>query len=128
MKTSFFGLIFFLCLPLWCSGMCLDKANRLMLEEGRPKFQKIDNIIGIAEEAAKTIMEHYSRREFEVYQKGDKTLLTDADLASNQIIIRRLEETFPWNSYSLRGVRLRPFGGEAAMEKIFSHRPLGWNE
>lgn len=52
---------------------------------------QIDDIVTIAKEAGDVIMEIY-QRDFEVEYKDDKSPLTEADLASNEVIIKALEK------------------------------------
>ncbi|GAB4174065.1 MAG: 3'(2'),5'-bisphosphate nucleotidase CysQ [Wenzhouxiangellaceae bacterium] len=52
-------------------------------------------LIGIAREAAARILEVYQRDDFEVEHKGDSSPLTEADLASHELIIRGLRELTP---------------------------------
>ena len=52
---------------------------------------KLNDIEAIALEAGNTIMEIYSR-DFSIEYKDDKSPLTEADLASNEVIIKALEK------------------------------------
>ena len=54
----------------------------------------LDKIINISNEASKKIMEIYNSN-FSFTSKDDKSPLTMADTASNEIIISRLKENFP---------------------------------
>ena len=51
----------------------------------------IDDIVTIAKEAGDVIMEIY-QRDFTIEYKDDKSPLTEADLASNEVIIKSLEK------------------------------------
>ena len=50
----------------------------------------IEDIVGIARDAGNVIMEIY-QRDFTIEYKDDKSPLTEADLASNEVIIKALE-------------------------------------
>lgn len=52
---------------------------------------QIDDIIAIAKDAGNVIMEIY-QRDFNIEYKDDKSPLTEADLASNEIIVKALEK------------------------------------
>ncbi len=52
---------------------------------------ELNNIEAIALEAGNTIMEIYNR-DFSIEYKDDKSPLTEADLASNEVIIKALEQ------------------------------------
>ncbi|HAE35918.1 MAG TPA: 3'(2'),5'-bisphosphate nucleotidase CysQ [Chitinophagales bacterium] len=56
---------------------------------------QLQEIIDIAEEAGKAIMEIYSTDDFAVVDKSDNSPLTKADKASNEVIIRRLQSSYP---------------------------------
>jgi len=53
-----------------------------------------DDVIKLARLAGQKIMEIYER-DFSVYEKGDKSPLTEADLISHQTIVNRLAEITP---------------------------------
>jgi len=55
-------------------------------------YQKLDEILSIVLEAGKAIMHIYQSDTITVNEKKDSSPLTDADLASNQIITNRLSE------------------------------------
>lgn len=55
---------------------------------------EIQEIVSIAKEAGKKVMEIYSQ-DFSVETKGDNSPLTQADKAANEIIISSLEKLFP---------------------------------
>jgi len=52
---------------------------------------QIEDIVAIAKEAGDVIMEIY-QRDFNIEYKDDKSPLTEADLASNEVIIQALEK------------------------------------
>ena len=54
----------------------------------------LDHIVSIAQEAGSAIMEIYDR-DFEIEYKDDSSPLTEADIRSNEIICRRLKESYP---------------------------------
>jgi len=54
----------------------------------------LDHIVSIAQEAGRAIMEIYDR-DFEIEYKDDSSPLTEADIRSNEIICRRLKESYP---------------------------------
>lgn len=49
-------------------------------------------------EAGKVIMGYYQQSDLTISQKGDDSLVTEADLASEKLIIKQLEEYFPGDS------------------------------
>jgi len=54
----------------------------------------LEKIVAITENAGKEIMKIY-RRDFSIEYKNDKSPLTEADLKSNDIICKALEELYP---------------------------------
>lgn len=56
---------------------------------------ELDIAIGAAREAAATVLDFYERAGVKTYVKGDGSPVTDADLASDNIIRRWLGEHFP---------------------------------
>ena len=54
-------------------------------------FNLLD-VVSIAEEASKLIMNFYQSGDFEVKIKSDKSPVTEADLQSSSLIVKRLEE------------------------------------
>lgn len=54
----------------------------------------ISKVVGLTQEAGLAIMEIYSR-DFEIYKKSDKSPLTDADIASHQVIVKKLKRLTP---------------------------------
>lgn len=53
-------------------------------------------LVRIARLAGDAIMAVYASADFGVQIKGDGSPLTQADLAANRVILRELQQTFPW--------------------------------
>jgi len=51
-------------------------------------------VVDVAKKAGDAIMEVY-KRDFEIYEKSDKSPLTEADLASHKVIVESLKELTP---------------------------------
>jgi len=55
----------------------------------------LNDVISVAKQAGKRILEIYNSDDFEVQIKGDDSPLTKADLAAHNIIVNFLEEKYP---------------------------------
>lgn len=55
----------------------------------------IDTLKDISRSAGKAIMEIYQKQDFNIRKKEDNTLVTDADILANDIIVSGLEQAYP---------------------------------
>lgn len=73
----------------------LKKCIQLIKENMMLEKIDVKKIIAITREAGEKIMEIYDTDDFAVVDKSDKSPLTKADKAANEIIIKRLQESYP---------------------------------
>ena len=85
--------------PSFSEMSCLLKVGEILLFEDPDLDRKMNlsinlytgSVISLAEEAGKKILSDYNQG-FDIYEKADKSPLTDADLLSHKTIIEGLAQ------------------------------------
>ena len=58
-------------------------------------FNSVDKICALLEEAGKIVLERFQNKDFKIFVKNDNSPVTDADIASNKLLTKSLEQLFP---------------------------------
>lgn len=84
----------------------------------------IKNVISIAEQAAKAILDVYGKRDYETFEKSDQSPVTEADLAANRVIVEglsKLDSSIPILSEESEDI---PWSTRKAWDKYWLVDPL----
>jgi 3'(2'), 5'-bisphosphate nucleotidase len=80
------------------------------------------NIVQIAHDAGKVIMEVYGKEEIKSYDKDDKSPVTEADIAGNTLILKALRSAYP--QIPVVTEEAANTHGEVAADRFFIVDPL----